>query len=151
MTSTGGGANRRGAMHAIRAFFRRHHALALGLVLMALAMKALVPAGFMPAAPGKVLTVILCDGHGSEQATKIALADSGAKQGGSGGLSEAAKAAGTCPYAGLSSAALGGTDAALAVVLLLFILALGFAPTPIPPLRRRHHVLPPLRGPPVTA
>jgi hypothetical protein len=123
----------------------------LGLVVLALAMKALVPAGFMPAAPGKVLTVIICDGHGSEQATKIALADSGAKQGGSGGLSEGAKSASTCPYAGLSSATLGGMDAALLAVLLLFILALGFVSAPIPLLRRGDHLLPPACGPPVFA
>ena len=138
-------------MHAIRAFFRCHRSLALALVLLALAMKALVPAGFMPAAPGKVLSVVMCDGQGAmqanaTQAAKLALPDAGK----SGESNPTAKSDSACPYGGLN-AALDGTDALLAAALLLFILALGFAPATIPALRRADHTQPPLRGPPAFA
>lgn len=133
-------------MHAIRAFFRTHRRLALALVVLALAMKALTPAGFMPAAPGKVLTVMICDGQGDMQAAKIAIPGESKTDTGS-----AAKGDSVCPYAWLSFAALGGTDALLAAALLLFILASAFAPARIPPLRRGHRVLPPPCGPPAFA
>lgn len=133
-------------MHALRAFFRLHKRLALGLVVLALAMKAVTPVGFMPAAPGKVLTVMICDGQGDMQSAKIAIPGEGKPDNGS-----AAKADGACPYAGLSSALLGGTDALLAAALLLFILAALFRPAQTPPLRRGHHVLPPPCGPPAFA
>lgn len=133
-------------MHAIRAFFHTRRRLALALVLLALAMKAVTPLGFMPAAPGKVLTVMICDGQGDMQAAKIAIPGEGKTD-----SSAAAKSDGACPYAGLSFAALGGTDALLAAALLLFILASAFAPARIPPLRRGRHVLPPPCGPPAFA
>ncbi len=133
-------------MHAIRAFFRLHRHLALGLVLLALAMKALTPVGFMPTASGKTLSVMICDGTGMVQDAKIAVPGE-APDGKAGG----AKADGTCPYAGLSFATLGGADALLSAALILFILALGFAPATIPPLRRRTHVQPPQCGPPALA
>lgn len=131
-------------MHAIRAFFRLHRHLALGLVLLALAMKALMPMGFMPVTSGKTLSVMICDGTGMMQDAKIAVSGE-APDGKAGG---GAKADGTCPYSGLSFAAFGGADALLAASLILFILALGFAPATIPPLRRRTHVQPPQCGPP---
>jgi hypothetical protein len=133
-------------MHAIRAFFRLHRHLALGLVLLALAMKALTPVGFMPNASGKTLSVMICDGTGMVQDAKIAIPGDAQP-----GKTNSAKADGTCPYAGLSLATLGGTDALLSATPILFILALGFAPATIPPLRRRTHVQPPQCGPPAFA
>ena len=133
-------------MHAIRAFFRLHSHLALGLVLLALAMKALTPVGFMPVNNGKVLSVMICDGTGMLQDAKIAIPGDAPD-----GKAGAAKADSTCPYAGLSSALIGGTDALLSAALILFILALGFVPAAIPPLRRASHIQPPQCGPPVFA
>jgi hypothetical protein len=47
-------------MELLRAFFRDHRRLAALLVALALCVKALVPAGYMPGAHGKVLTVEIC-------------------------------------------------------------------------------------------
>jgi len=133
-------------MNAIRAFFRLHRHLALGLVLLALAMKALTPVGFMPTASGKTLSVMICDGTGMMQDAKVAVPGEAPD-----GKSGAAKADGTCPFAGLSSTLIGGIDALLSASLILFILALGFVPAAIPPLRRASHIQPPQCGPPAFA
>lgn len=130
-------------MAGLRTLLRANRGWALGLLALALAMKALVPAGFMPAIGGGPLSVVICDGQGPETAKHIALATPGkaAPQPG-------AKADGVCPFAGLGSQALGGTDPLLAAVLLLFILATGLVPANVPPVRRAVYLRPPLRGPP---
>lgn len=130
-------------MHAIRAFFLAHRSLALALVALALAMKVLVPAGFMPVAAGKTITVMVCDGHGGEQSRAIALGDNGES-----GIAKAAK---TCPFSVLSSASLGTVDIVLAAALLLFILASSLLPITTPPLRRIGYLTPPSCGPPAHA
>lgn len=129
-------------MSALRAFVCRHRALALGLAALALAMKALVPAGFMAIASGTTISVVICDGHGDARTATIAL------PGSHGNESGAEKAAKACPFSVLSSASLGGTDTVLVAALLLFILASGFLPLARPPLARADYLTPPGRAPP---
>lgn len=130
------------AVSALRAFVCRHRALAIGLAALALAMKALVPAGFMTVAAGSTISVVICDGHGDGRIASIAL------PGSPGDESGAAKAAKTCPFSVLSADSLGGTDIVLVAALLLFILASGSLPLAISPLRRADYLMPPGRAPP---
>ncbi|MFA7601897.1 MAG: DUF2946 family protein [Novosphingobium sp.] len=132
-------------MQALRALAHTHRRLALLLVLCALALKALVPAGFMPGQQGTTITIEICaDASGSIAAQQIVIPRADAKQ-------DHGKDGTACSYAALGFAALAGADAALLALALAFILALGFAPAVMPPLRRIAFLRPPLRGPPATA
>ncbi len=136
-------------MQALRALTHRHRLLALLLVMLALAVKAAVPAGYMVGQHGKVLTVEICaDASGGTVTKQIVIPQSGAP---TDGKSAHDKAPATCPYAGLGLASLTGADAVLLALALVFILALGFATAPPLPLRRIAFLRPPLRGPPALA
>lgn len=131
-------------MFQLRAFFLRHRALALLVVMATLCMKIVVPTGFMVGQSSKVLTIQLChDGLGDNLTKQLVIPmkgdtnDSSGKQG-----------KGECPFSALSMASMSGADPALLALALAFILALAFAPirTALP--KRSHHLRPPLRGPP---
>lgn len=131
-------------MLSLRAFFLRHRAVAILVVMAALCMKIVVPTGFMIGQNSKVLTVQLCtDGLGHAVTAKIAIpmkgepSDSTGKQG-----------KGDCPFSSLSMASMTGADPALLALALAFILALGFAPARSSNPKRVSYLRPPLRGPP---
>lgn len=137
------------AMQALRALTHRHRLLAMLLVVLALAMKAAVPGGYMLGQHGKVLTVEICaDATGATVTKQIVIPQSGAP---TEGKAAHDKAPATCPYAALGFSALAGADAALLALALVFILALSFAAAPPLPLRRISFLRPPLRGPPALA
>ena len=138
----------RGQMQPIRSLFRSRPWLALTLVACALAVKVLVPQGYM-AAQGTSAMVTLCSGSGPEMAAiTIPLADSG-KQDGQGGEHGGHKAPdGTCPFSGLGHAATPGADPVLLLAAIAFVFATGFAVVALPAPRRRAWLSPPLRGPP---
>lgn len=134
-------------MHALRAFFLSHHLLAFGLVLAALGMKMLVPAGMMIGHDSQVLTVQICaDGIGQTLTKQISIpmkSDSG---------DSAAKAAKSdCAFSALGMSATAGADTALLAAALAFILMLGFAAVRPALAARVPYLRPPLRGPPVSA
>jgi hypothetical protein len=132
-------------MHALRTFLRTRRRLAVAIVALALAMKALVPGGYMIGQQGMVLTVGICaDASGAKMTRQIVLPQSGQADG-------HAKGDGSCPYAALGMAALTGADAVLLAIALGFILALGFLPVRASPRAGRPHLRPPLRGPPAHA
>lgn len=135
-------------MTALRAFFRDNRRLALGLAVLALLVKALIPAGYMLSdRAGHVLTVTICGDASGQVITKQIEVPA---EGGTAGTGHA-KAETTCVWGLLAMAALGGADVALLAAALAFILALGFsAVRPARPVRRSH-LRPPLRGPPAFA
>lgn len=134
-------------MQALRALTHRHRLLALLLVVLALAVKAAVPAGYMIGQHGAVLTVEICaDASGGTVTKQIVIPQSGTP---ADGKSAHDKAPATCPYAALGLASLAGADGMLLALALAFILALGFATAPPLPLRRISFLRPPLRGPPL--
>jgi len=135
-----------GAMHLLRAFFARHRALATILVVAALCMKALVPAGYMIGQVERVLTVEICaDSQGGHLTKQIVIPGDGQSHG---GQSEHGKSDGTCAFSALSFASLSAADPALLALALIFIMALGFVPVSAPRAQRHSHLRPPLRGPP---
>lgn len=136
-------------MTSLRAFLHDHRALVGLLVALALAMKALLPAGYMLGAQGRHLTVEICsDASGKHLTRQIVIPTNGSAQ-----ERQAAqtKAEGTCPFSALAMGAVGGADPALLLVALAFILQLGFAPVTALLRQRRTYLRPPLRGPPVLA
>ncbi|WP_263588860.1 DUF2946 family protein [Sphingopyxis sp. GC21] len=131
-------------MSRMRAFLLQHRFLAITLVMAALCMKIVVPAGYMIGQNAKVLTVQLCtDGLGHAVTAKIAIPMKGEPSDSSGKQGKA-----ECPFASLSMASMSGADTALLALALAFILALGFAPFPTPHPKRVSYLRPPLRGPP---
>jgi len=129
-------------MGAWRVFLKEHRWLALWLIAAALAVKALVPAGYMLGNTGsKTLTMVICDGNGPATMTiDIPMDPDHAKAPDSGKQD--------CAYAGLGHAMIGGTDPVLLLAAIAFLLALGFAPVATPTPRRRAHAQPPSQGPP---
>lgn len=131
-------------MGELRAFLIEHRRLAAIVVAFALLMKALLPAGYMVGqVPGRtVLTVLVCaDASGDHLYRQVSLPASGQRDGNPSSHD-------VCPFAGHGFAALGGADPIQIALAILFVLALGFAPVPLPRLARARHVLPPPCGPP---
>lgn len=134
-------------MSSLRALTQKYAQLTLLLVALALAVKALVPAGYMIAPAGdRFLTVTICtDASGAPQQMQIAISDQGQKRS---DRSEAGDKSQPCAFSGLGHAALGGADALLLAAALAFILLVGFAPLPASPTRAIPFQRPPLRAPP---
>jgi hypothetical protein len=133
-------------MTGLRSWTKSHRALALWLIVIALAVKAFVPQGYM-IMPGKTLTVALCSGMGPAEMT-ITLPMDASK----GDQHPERKAQDqVCSFSVLGHAAAPAIDAVLLLAAIAFVLALGFAPRLPPRLRRRAFLQPPLRGPPTLA
>jgi hypothetical protein len=132
-------------MNQMRAFLLRYRVMAFAVITMALAMKALVPTGYMIGTDSRVLSIRICDDAqvtAALHAKDIAIPMKGEPAG------KHAKGDGACPYSALSFASLGGADPIQLALALLFILAAGFTPLMLPARRRAAHLRPPLRGPP---
>lgn len=136
-------------MTQARIWIGSNRSLALALLLLALCMKALIPAGYMVTPDVKrVLTVAICaDASGQMQQMQLAIAgkDPGA------GHSGDTKMDGQCAFSTLGHAALGGADPLLLALAIAFILVLGLRPRDPHPLAQSAYLRPPLRGPPVAA
>lgn len=129
-------------MKGLRGILLRNRGLAMALVALALAMRALIPVGFMPGSTAtSSFTVLVCaDATGLHAPMTIKVAkQTGAPQ---------AKANEHCAFAGLGMAALGGADPVLLAAAIAFLIALGFGPVALPVLRRAPRALPPPCGPP---
>lgn len=112
------------------------------LFALALALKTLLPGGFMTVAQGKTMTVMLCSGTGPASITVQVPMESDHQP-------DSGKAADThCAFSALGSPALAAADPVLleAALLFAFVLAL-LAPT-LPLVQRPSYLRPPLRGPP---
>jgi hypothetical protein len=133
-------------MTGLRAILADHKWLALLLVAVALAMKALVPGGYMLAAQSQVITVSICaDSSGTHETRQIVVPREGGEKD---TVSQHAKS-GPCAFSALGMAGLAGADPVLLALALAFILAVGLAPLAFPVLQARAHLRPPLRGPPL--
>lgn len=134
-------------MTSLRALTRRNAQLTLVLLLLALGVRALVPAGFMVTPAGeRFLTVTICsDATGVPKQMQIAIPG---KPDAGGDHAEAADKGQPCAFTGLGHAMLSGADPALLAAALAFILLIGLAPLPALPTRDILFLRPPLRGPP---
>lgn len=135
----------RAAVSRLRTLVRQHARLAAVLIVLAVTMKALIPAGYMVDTRTDYLTVIICSGTDAHSSIAIPIereSTPGDKHEDKGGSDS------PCAFTGLGMAALGGADLPLLATAIAFILALGFAPVSLPPLRQTRHLLPPSHGPP---
>jgi hypothetical protein len=126
-----------------------HARLAMLLVITALLVKAMLPAGYMIAPGSKSFTVTICaDGSGEMKTRTVTVP---VENGEHGGKADPAQSGKGCAYSALSNASTAGADAPLLVLALAFLLLIGLAPTPRLSLAIAHHLRPPLRGPPAQA
>ena len=132
-------------MTGVRTFLHRHAAIALLIVALALAVRALVPTGYMASASPTGLTVELCSGVAGKTIT-IALPgqDNHREQG-------KAHADAPCAFSALGQASVAATDPIQIVLAVAFILLVGLRALPVPPLAGPTRLRPPLRGPPLEA
>lgn len=130
----------RGLRHWLMA--RRH--LVLGLVMLTLAVRALLPQGYMPVRLGQVLTIQICaDASGQRYSARIPVPALPRDQDG------ATAHHPVCAFAAHGMPLLDGAAAPLLLCALLF--AMVMALLPVAPARRVRAVrlLPPLRAPPL--
>lgn len=119
--------------------------LAAWLIVAALLMKVLVPAGYMLDVSGGSVTVELCSGYGPMPMTMAmpGTAHHGDKHDGG-------KAEQPCAFAGLTAPALAGADPMLLALAIAFIIAAVFRVVVWSQPARSRHLRPPLRGPPLS-
>jgi len=127
---------------ALRLFLRSHARLAALVVAMALAVRILVPAGFMPTLQQDgSLTIALC--NGTSPAT-MELKIPGMKH--HGGEHQTQE---RCAFSDLALPVLGGADPVQLAAAIAFLMLAAFFAVPAFDLRRARQLRPPLRGPPL--
>ena len=151
-------------MSALRRLILSRPLLMGWLCVAALAMKLLVPSGYMISGEGSHVAIILCSGVAPQMAAPPMM---GAPMAASPDMSmgnhvmadhvmpEHDPATGhgkpelPCAFSGLSAQALKGVDAILLVAAIAFVMAIGIRPVRPLVRARAPYLRPPLRGPPI--
>jgi hypothetical protein len=138
----------------VRALFRLHPALAGLLIAAALAVKMLVPAGYMPVIDASGMTLQLCPGAAATAQAPAAMAHHPMTTTPAVDHREhlpASKAEMPCAFAGLAAPVLAAVDAVLLAIAIAYVAAIVVRTgvRPAPPLLSR--LRPPLRAPPLPA
>ena len=121
--------------------------LAALILVAALLVRVLVPAGFMPTLDNGRVVIGICSGYGP---TSMAINIPGLEQAGhAGDAGDQAKS--PCAFADLALPMIGGADPIQIAQALLFILAIALLLAETLPPRAPAWLRPPLRGPPLTA
>ncbi len=133
-------------MDAVRQFLLFRHRMVIVVIALALAMKALVPAGYMVETRNHVLTIAICaDASSGHVLSKQVVIPGKPAQ----GQPAQAKSGEACAFSSLAMAGLSGASPALLALALAFILLLGFAAVATPRVTVTRRIRPPLRAPPV--
>jgi len=132
-------------MSSWRALLVQNASLTLLLVLAALFVRAIVPAGYMPSTQSRSFTVMLCADQ-NVTSMRVTIPIDGSSLPHDGKSDHASDS--PCSFGGLAMGATGGADAALLAVALAHVIALGFSPVDVPTLQGFFYLRPPLRGPP---
>ncbi len=135
----------------------RHHRHLTGIVLvLVLALRVIVPSGFMPTVSDGRIVVAVCSGSGPMSITRPPPATH-AVAGLHGDRNEPehqpdhGKMDQPCAFAGLSTLAIAAVDAALLTVALALVAALAVRIAAPLATARASYLRPPLRGPPAAA
>lgn len=118
------------------------------LLALALAVKAVVPLGYMLSAGGaRFMTVTICSDASGGTLKRMQMPIPGKQDSGRDHSEQGAKAT-HCAFSGLGHSALGGADPLLLAATLAFVLLVGLAPLSTLPRREIPFLRPQLRGPP---
>ena len=147
-------------MAALRPFLHSNAALVWAMIVCALLMRAVVPAGFMPMATANGIELVLCSGMAQPSDTTTALSAAGMEPGmphhtvatrADGGHQIPAKLEAPCAFTGLTAPSLGSTDIILLAIAFACVVRAALFHRPDAPIRPRPFLRPPLRGPPAHA
>lgn len=136
-------------MFALRALVCNHRPLAVLLIVLALCIKGLVPAGTMIAATSRVLTVEICADASRAGMTRDIVVPM--RPDGDGQSADHAAKGTPCDWSALGFGALPAVDPIALAIALAFIALAGFRPCPSPRALRTARLRPPLRAPPAFA
>lgn len=122
-------------------------------LLLALAVRLLVPSGFMPVVTAGGVTIVPCSGMGPSIGTGPTMIASphhmGEDRHHPASQDTSGKSESPCAFAGLGMPAMGGADPVQIAAALTFVLALAFIAAVASTSRLPTHLRPPLRGPPL--
>ncbi len=134
----------------MRRLIRRHLRAAWLLIALTLAMKVVVPVGFMPAmvdtASGRALAIVACTGMGAADMTAMP-----GMAGHEGGDHAPAKPDSPCLGAGIAAPILGAVDPLQLALAFAVAVVVGLLFATPPPRRQTAYLRPHLRGPPSAA
>ncbi|QTD56089.1 DUF2946 family protein [Parasphingorhabdus cellanae] len=134
-------------MKLIRHLLQTRSLWFVALFTLALAMKALVPHGYMISADSQTMTVKICNGVGDTESTvTIPMGTDGSDH--DNGSNMTGKA---CSSSSVSQSAMTVTDPVQLAIALGFILLAGLLVRTAMPSERLTRLRPPLRGPPASA
>lgn len=132
----------------IRNDVRSSKAIVFAIVLLALLVRLVVPAGFMPSFSTTAITITLCTGS-SPSTQVIALPGHGNHRGDE--HRDHGKSEMPCGFSGLGAPGLSGADPIQIALAIAFICAAVFRVVTLRPFLPPTYLRPPLRGPPHTA
>ena len=138
-------------MLLLRRLILCHRTFAVLICAVALAVKLLVPAGYMIGDVGGRAVMILCPGTAMPAAAATVPmhhAGMAAHETADGAGKAHGKAEQPCAFAGLAAPMLGTADPLLLATAIAFVLAAGLRPVRAVPRALVPHLRPPLRGPP---
>lgn len=139
-------------MFRLRAFLIRYPHLVAALVLAALAMRVIVPAGFMPVFDHGRVTLALCSGFApAPVAAPAHAAMPGMSHHAGMDHDKGEKPPSPCAFADLALPVLGGADPVQLAIAILYILATALLLLVAPVVRTAPRLRPPLRAPPLPA
>lgn len=131
-------------MRHLRCFVFCRPAVAALLLAMALAVRAIVPAGFMPVSTTTGIEIAVCSGQGPMQ---IVIGTDGIPR--PADHHPANDTSAHCPFAATGLALLSPISPELLLAALLFALVLALAPAAVPRIIDTARRRPPLRAPPL--
>ena len=128
-----------------------HRQLATWVLVCALVMKILVPAGFMPVVSGGRVTIEICGGITPAQtvmAPMMAMVMTMPGMAHHSGKSDHQEREIPCAFSGLTAPSLAAVDPVLLAIAIAFIVGLVFGVRTAVPIAAQAYLRPPLRGPP---
>lgn len=128
-------------MHSLRSLIQNNRLSATAFLLLALLMKLVVPAGFMPVADNGRMIISICSGAGP-----MVLSVPGQSKTDDSG--HPGKSEQPCAFTGLSASSLAAADPVVLAAAILFILALGLRPVLVLMPLAPAYLWPPTTGPP---
>lgn len=136
-------------MSALRRLVLTHRHFAVVICIAALALKLLIPSGYMISTVQGRLAITTCPGVAPEPVTMSTvmpgmhgdMAEHGKSRGSDGGAMP-------CAFAGLSAQALGAVDPVMMIAAIAFVMAVGSRPMRLRARPPTPYLRPPLRGPP---
>lgn len=131
-------------MGSFRNLIRSSQILVALLLALTLALRVLVPAGYMPEISVGSFSIVACDGFGPVAMSK-------AMPGMHHGKADHSQMQQRCAFADLALPWLGSIDPIQLLAALAFILVIAFFASQPFRLRREYRAWPPLRGPPARA